>query len=753
MKKLYFLFVILLCLAVLSPIWAVSAGSSEVSSVSTDRTGVSFDMETSGDIVHPTGYYYAHKRLEQIPVTLEAWIYIPAEVYNLEGSIISNYAEIPGDEFFNFAISAYGIPTFWVGKGKGTSYSTLSFAEAKVPADKWTHIALVYGTGIEGKQAFCYINGTLKAKSSPNDYVKMKKGIFENAVCIGGDMRSFNLGGFKGTLGDVKVYADVRSEKEIAADMKNPANNKDNQLIMSFDISAKMQGKHIPDKSGNGYDMYYGEIWLTEEEMQEIRAKDPTEYAYSIAVIPDPQYSTQLYPESLKSIFDYVLENYEEKNMQYVASVGDLTEGNYYVHWDKVKAQTDRLNGIVPYTVLRGNHDTYHDANILDEYYCQPSEYYYKHVHKNGGAFTDETLCNTYLLFEVGNVKYLLLNLDWDVSNEALAWADEVLSAHPDRRVIAVTHGYLDADGTTLDVNDEGSPAVNTGEDIWNKLLRKHANVHMVLCGHIEQDDILLTTAKGDNGNIVYQFLIDTQRPDAWLKGGGFISTLYFSEDGNKVRVECYSNTYKKYFRTASNTISFEVGSEFNRETVEDTTTDFVPTLPPQDDDSSTSTPAFMPNAAGSVIGMQINGETVVSSADYIEKMGYATDDTWTAVSTAVDFVAALKKAGAKIYLTQDVDFKDYTGYLNGGGNIVQIANGVTVDGCGYGMKNVTLSGKTHVYPFWYKGADQLIFKNFNVGREDARVKVSSTNYSYTCAFLYGNTTAAILIDNVKMWA
>ena len=538
-----------------------------------ERTGISFEVDTTNGLTHPTGYYYSPKQLEQIPVTFEAWVYIPSAQYSGKNAVISNYLEISGDEFFDFCIHPNGIPCLYIGRGLGESYATFEFSDAQVPADTWTHVAVVYGTGSEGKQAFCYINGELKHQSAASNYVSMNERVLENPVCLGGDLRSFNQQWFKGQLGEVRVYADVRSQAEIAADMTTAADRNDQDLIMYYELSADLSGKDVEDKGPNGYDMLYGEMWLTEQEMEQIRATDSNEYAYSIAVLPDPQFSTQYYPNSLKATFDYLLDNAEAKNIQYVLGVGDMTNNNTEAQWQNIKAQTERLNGKLPYTAIRGNHDVYYNgsAELFDQYYADPSGYYYQHVQQNGGFYDTSSVKNTYLLFEVGSVKYLLLNLDFGADDNVLAWADGILSVFSDRRVIAITHAYMDADGTTLDDYDSGSPSTNankgdlgwnSGEDMWNELFKKHANVQMVICGHIQQDDIIMRTRKGDAGNTVYQLLIDTQTSDERIKGGGFVAMLYFTEDGNNVRVECYSTVQEKYFRSVSNTISFAMESE-----------------------------------------------------------------------------------------------------------------------------------------------------------------------------------------------
>ena len=46
------------------------------------HSGITFErMETNG-IDHPIGYYTTEKRYEKMPVTFEAWVYVPKSIYS-----------------------------------------------------------------------------------------------------------------------------------------------------------------------------------------------------------------------------------------------------------------------------------------------------------------------------------------------------------------------------------------------------------------------------------------------------------------------------------------------------------------------------------------------------------------------------------------------------------------------------------------------------------------------------------------------
>jgi hypothetical protein len=166
---------------------------------------------------------------------------------------------------------------------------------------------------------------------------------------------------------------------------------------------------------------------------------------------------------------------------------------------------------------------------------------------------------NCYHLFEVGDIKYMVLVLDCSPTDEMIAWASDAVAANPDRNVIVTTHVYLNKDGTTMSPTDYAPGTPNTGDDIWEGLVRKHENIVLVLCGHDSSAQLAYSTQIGDKGNTVTQLLVDGQGVEDSQDGyAGFVATLYFSEDGKDVTVEYYSTIRQQYFLT-ENQFSFSL--------------------------------------------------------------------------------------------------------------------------------------------------------------------------------------------------
>jgi hypothetical protein len=63
--------------------------------------------------------------------------------------------------------------------------------------------------------------------------------------------------------------------------------------------------------------------------------------------------------------------------------------------------------------------------------------------------------------------------------------------------VIVLTHSYLTHTGRD-----------KSGEYIWEKLVRRHGNISLVVCGHLST---VRFVSQGDHRNSVYEMLFDWQ--------------------------------------------------------------------------------------------------------------------------------------------------------------------------------------------------------------------------------------------------
>ena len=308
--------------------------------------------------------------------------------------------------------------------------------------------------------------------------------------------------------------------------------------------------------------------WFTDK-------KPVDDYAFSFVLVGDTQNVTKFYPDKLSMLYDWLLDNREEKKIEYVFGLGDITNDSTTAEWEAAKEQIFRLNGKIPYSLVRGNHDTPADFKkyLDEEAYTKQFEGFYR-----------RTITNSYRTFSTHGVDFLMITLDFGPSDQILNWASELIEAHPNHKVIITTHAYLTKDGTTLDHQDKHAPTpeedgqgvVNNGDDMWDKLISKHENIFLVISGHISYEMPLVTQTVGEKGNVVTQMLVDTQNIDK-SQPAGIVVMLYFKNDGTTISVEQYSTIQQKFYM-ASAQFDMTVPAFFStsEETTENTTEDIV---------------------------------------------------------------------------------------------------------------------------------------------------------------------------------
>ncbi len=517
----------------------------------------------SGGMTFTSDTYELAKIIDTPIHTIEATVYFPKSMPASErgGVIIGNYNG--NVACVNFEIYSDGSPRLYIKDSSNTVYNYV-FDKINVYNGEWTHIAIVKE---DSAKFSCYINGELKqtlSKSSPDI-------ITTDVHVIGGDQRSGNEQFFRGRLKNVALYSDARTADEIKADMTSLGKD---GLICAYELDGLGTPKTIEDKSGNGYMAKLNQSYFTE--------KAPLEdYAYSFAVIGDTQILALNYPEKFTALYDWVLGNVESKKIKFVLGLGDITDDSTVAEWQLAKQNITRMNGVVPYSLVRGNHDT--ESAMMK--FFPLSEY-----KETLGGYYGKNIFNSWQELIVGEVKYLIFTLDYGAQDPVLEWADKIISEHPEHNVIITTHAYFFRDGTTLDAGDVVPPskkgaAYNDGDEMWDKLIKKHENIVLVLSGHDPCDNIVYAQDKGENGNIVTQMLIDPQGVDKAQGGVGLVAMFYFSEDGKTMQVEYYSTDRKAYFLENNQfTVTLDLAEpkteETTAEVTEPTATDPAETAP-----------------------------------------------------------------------------------------------------------------------------------------------------------------------------
>ena len=298
-----------------------------------------------------------------------------------------------------------------------------------------------------------------------------------------------------------------------------------------------------------------------QEPCDPVELSDPN--SFMIVAMPD----TQVYamrPEWNQHFHNqtqWIADNADRLNIKYVLHEGDITNNNVPKQWEVAKAAMSRLDGKVPYALAPGNHDYGKNGSSADRSTMLNDYFSAEELAKFpgfGGVMEAGKLENSYHTFEANGKKYLILALEFGPRDETVAWADKIVSEHPDHQVILLTHAYMYYDDTRYDWKTRGDKqtwnphaygqaklpgGVNDGQELWDKLVKKHPGFIMTLNGHVLEDGAGRTETRGDAGNVVHQMLANYQNR---AEGGqGFMRLIEFLPDGKTIKVRSYSPSTK----------------------------------------------------------------------------------------------------------------------------------------------------------------------------------------------------------------
>ena len=284
--------------------------------------------------------------------------------------------------------------------------------------------------------------------------------------------------------------------------------------------------------------------------------------SYSVVVLPDTQYYTKNYPAIFTSQTQWIADNRAKQNIAFVLHEGDITDGNSTQEWINAKTSMRYLDGKVPYVLVAGNHDSstngLGDYNVFNQIFPVG-----KFSHDQGGiveSYPSGTMNNSAHLYSAGGNDWLIIGLEFGPNDNTLAWANGVAARYPNRKVIMLTHTYLFADDTLHgSKSGHGSlpirPGSNNGVGMWNKFVKKPANMQFTFNGHVLRDGVGRLVSQGDNGNNVYQMLANYQKNAEG--GGGYLRIVTFYPSQDRVEVKTYSPYRLRYLTDSGNQFEF----------------------------------------------------------------------------------------------------------------------------------------------------------------------------------------------------
>ena len=285
---------------------------------------------------------------------------------------------------------------------------------------------------------------------------------------------------------------------------------------------------------------------------------------WSLVILPDTQVYARKYPGLFHLQTQWIVENKDKYNIVYLLQNGDVTDNNVPLQWQHASEAFARLDGKVPYAIALGNHDFGPNGSTQDRF-TLANEYFpvsrFQDQPTFGGTMEAGKIDNTFHVFKAAGQRYLILCLEFGPRDEVLEWANDIVSKHPHHKIIVMTHAYLYSDSTRYDwkaeekkenwnphdypIGKSDTTTVNDGQEMWDKLVKKHSNMFMTINGHVLNDGLGYLDSQGDHGNTVHQMLVNFQMLP--VGGEGWLRMLHFQPDGKTIRVEDYSPLFETF--------------------------------------------------------------------------------------------------------------------------------------------------------------------------------------------------------------
>lgn len=264
---------------------------------------------------------------------------------------------------------------------------------------------------------------------------------------------------------------------------------------------------------------------------------------FTVVALPDTQNYSESYPEIFASQTNWIAANVAPLGIVFVTHLGDVVnEGWKDAQWNNARAAMDVLRGVVPHGLCPGNHDLKSGAGAWEstKFVTNFGPERFGSYGWYGGA--SPSGFSSYQIVQAGGYDLLFLHLDYAAPYLEIDWATGVLRSHPGTPTIVTTHGYLNTTGRATSVIGPQSGR-NSGEDIWNLLIRRFDQIFAVLCGHITTYHRQVST--NNAGRKVYEMLSDYQsQPNG---GNGWLRLLNFDTTAGSLEIKTYSPYLDSY--------------------------------------------------------------------------------------------------------------------------------------------------------------------------------------------------------------
>lgn len=257
--------------------------------------------------------------------------------------------------------------------------------------------------------------------------------------------------------------------------------------------------------------------------------------------------------EILESQVDWIVRNALALKTAAVLHLGDVTQYNSEMEWYVAAKVLAKLEGVVPFLPVAGNHDLGEGGLAQDRQSQLEGSFPPEWLERQAGFVSLEDVWssqNHAALIGPAHAQWLVTALEFGPRDHVLQWAADVLDGNGDVPALVFTHAHLDEDGVAMRKDHPHHPcnyamarganaSCTAGQQLWDNWLSQRPTLSMVLSAHVVGATASRRVDVADAGNTVFQMMSNYQsRPHG---GEGLLRVLLFLRDRNAVQVRTYS--------------------------------------------------------------------------------------------------------------------------------------------------------------------------------------------------------------------
>ncbi|MBA4348113.1 MAG: hypothetical protein C0413_04605 [Clostridiales bacterium] len=261
--------------------------------------------------------------------------------------------------------------------------------------------------------------------------------------------------------------------------------------------------------------------------------QDPALEPVTFAWISDTQGYASTFPENLNTMTQWIVDNRERLNIQYVLQSGDLVNDMLREkEWNTIASAFDVFVGKIPVFGIAGNHDIKGMMHYYDDFHAVMSRLNYT-AHPDFGIEEAQGR-RRYNLVTIGHEDFIIIGVGYNIQAVDYDWLNQTLAQYSDRTAILIAHWYLELREDTELIADA---------KLLHRVVAANPNIRYVLCGHRHGlrhvEEMYDDDQDGTPERTVQAIMVDYQ---ALPNGGdGYLMLLTFNVVDRTVSITSYS--------------------------------------------------------------------------------------------------------------------------------------------------------------------------------------------------------------------